>query len=67
MSRPDTIDNVDIKEAAILYGCQTNQIQDFIARGILHIPLDKQEVEELKQKHLHKQINSRSSPRWKRR
>jgi|GEM_PF-3485015 len=67
MSRPDTLDNVDIKEAAILYGCQTSQIRDFIARGMLHTPLDKQEIEELRQKHLYKQIGDRLSPRRKRR
>ena len=66
MSRSNTMDNVDIKEAATLYGCQTNQILDFIARGMLHTPLDKQEIEELRQRHLYKQISGRSSPRRKR-
>jgi len=66
MSHPNTTDNVDIKDAAILYGCQTSQIKDFIARGMLHIPLDKQEIEELRQRHLYKQISGRSNPRRKR-
>lgn len=67
MSRSDAMGDMELREAAILYGCQINQIQDFIARGMLHTPLDKQEVEELRQKHLHKQINGRSNPRRKRR
>ena len=58
---------IDIKEAAICYGCQVNDIRDFIARNMLHMPLDRQEIEELRRKHLYKQINGRSSPRWKRR
>jgi hypothetical protein len=67
VSRSDAMGDMDLREAAILYGCQTNQIRDFIARGMLHTPLGKQEVEELRQKHLHKQINSRANPRRKRR
>lgn len=67
MSRSDRMGNMDLREAAILYGCQINQIQNFIVRGMLHTPLDKQEVEELRQRHLYKQISGRSSPRRKRR
>ncbi len=52
---------IDIKEAANRYGCQSDRIQDFIARGILHPFIDVQEVEKLRQEHLHKQISGRSS------
>ncbi len=52
---------IDIKEAASLYGCQNDRIQDFIARGMLHPFLDVREVEKLRQEHLHKQISGRSS------
>ena len=58
---------IDLNEAAIYYGCQVKSIQDFIARGILHPLFDKQEIEDLRQKHLQKQISSRSNPRQKRR
>jgi hypothetical protein len=57
---------LDIEEAADCYGCQSDRIRDFIARGVLHPLFDRQEIEELRQKHLHKQINARSSPRQKR-
>ena len=66
---------LDASEAASCYGCQVDRIGDFIARDMLHptylmfiaygmlllFPLfDKQEVEELRQKHLYKQINGKS-------
>jgi hypothetical protein len=75
MSRSGRIDSdqskekqelIDIEEAAGCYGCQSDRIKDFIARGVLHPLFDRQEIEELRQKHLHKQINARSSPRQKR-
>jgi hypothetical protein len=75
MSRSGRIDSdqskekqelIDIEEAAGCYGCQSDRIKDFIARGVLHPFFDRQEIEELRQKHLHKQINARSSPRQKR-
>ena len=52
---------IDIREAASRYGCQSDRIQDFIARGMLHPFLDVREVEELRQEYLHKQIGGRSS------
>ena len=57
---------IDIAEAASLYGCQRDRIQNFIARGMLHPFLDVQEVDGLRQKHLYKQANGRSAPLRKR-
>lgn len=57
---------IDIEEAAGCYGCQSDRIKDFVARGVLHPLFDRQEIEELRQKHLHKQINARSGPGQKR-
>ena len=57
---------IDIEEAAACYGCQRDRIQDLIARGMLHPLFDRQEVEELRQKHLYKKVNARSNPRQKR-
>lgn len=57
---------IDIEEAAGCYGCQSDRIKDFIARGVLHPLFDRQEIEELRQKHLRKQIDARSSRRQKR-
>ena len=58
---------IDIEEAADCYGCQSTRIQDFIARGALHPYFSRQEIEELRQKHLRKQIDARPDPRRKRR
>ena len=57
---------IDIEEAAGCYGCQSDRIQDFIARGVLHPYFSRQEIEELRQRHLHKQMDARSDPRRKR-
>jgi hypothetical protein len=57
---------INIEEAAGCYGCQLDHIQDLIARGMLHPLFDRQEVEELRQRHLHKQMNGRSSTRRER-